>query len=152
MQRYQSYPRKEEPLNFPMEGIARKFTYFTIFLCVVLIAGMLLATIYFDPEKVVERELTAMAKEYYETVVYPRALEGEEDPVATIADYEAGGFPPVYLRQLLLYDGGKNADKRGYFTGQYACDTNKTSVTYKPYAPYGVEDYDIRIRLSCEWK
>ena len=66
MRRYYSYPYKAEPLHFPIEPIARKFTTLAIILCIGLVFFNLGAHAVFDPKKLAEDELQRLAKDYYE--------------------------------------------------------------------------------------
>ncbi len=153
LKRYYSYPEKPEPLNFPIEPIAHKFAVGVICLCLVLVLGNMIAHFIFDPERAAKREMESLAKDYYENYYYDNFtanIPEDELEIAfmTYADY---GFPPVYLRQLLLFDDERHADSRSYFTGQYFCNTNHTAVTFVPHAPYGKTDYTAKYEYECEW-
>ncbi len=154
MRRYYSYPYKAEPLHFPVEPIARKFTAVAIFVCIGLVFFNLAAHAVLDPQKLAEGELEMLAKDYYENYYYDVFTNSlpDEDYLVAFTTYSEYGFPKVYLRELLLFDDGKHAESRPYFEGQYLCNTNRTSVTIIPYAPFGRTDYEVRYSYDCEWK
>ena len=95
-----------------------------------------------------------LAKDYYENYYYDVFTENlpEEDYLVAFTTYSEYGFPKVYLRELLLFNDAKHASSRGYFEGQYLCNTNRTGVTFIPYAPYGRTDYEIKYTYDCEWQ
>ncbi|MBR3264306.1 hypothetical protein IKF94_03735 [Candidatus Saccharibacteria bacterium] len=154
MRRYYSYPYKAEPLRFPVEPIARKFTVVAIFVCLALVFFNVAAHAVLDPKKLAENELQSLAKDYYENYYYDVFTEQlpESDYLVAFTTYSEYGFPKVYLRELLLFDDSRHADSRPYFEGQYSCNTNRTSVTIIPYAPYGRTDYEVKYDYDCEWQ
>ncbi|MBQ3309474.1 hypothetical protein IJG78_02240 [Candidatus Saccharibacteria bacterium] len=153
LKRYYSYPEQPEPLNFPVEPIAHGFSVFVILLCLFLVFGNAIAHVVFNPETAAKRELEKLAKDYYENYYYDSFTENTPESELAIAfqSYEDYGFPPVYLRQLLLFDDERHAESRSYFSGQYFCNTNHTSVTFLPHAPYGKTDYTVNYKYDCEW-
>ncbi|MBR2589052.1 hypothetical protein IKE84_01800 [Candidatus Saccharibacteria bacterium] len=153
LKRYYSYPEQPEPLNFPAEPIAHIFSILAIIICLVLVFGNVAVRIIFDPERAAKRELENIAKDYYENYYYDSFTENtpEDELAVALQTYTDYGFPPVYLRQLLLFDNGRHEDSRSYFTGQYFCNTNHTSVTYIPKPPYGKTDYEAVYKYDCEW-
>lgn len=153
LKRYYSYPEAPEPLHFPIEPIAHAFSVFAIILCLVLVFGNVAARIIFDPERAAKRELESIARDYYENYYYDIFTESlpEDELALALQTYSDYGFPPVYLRQLLLFDNERHAASRSYFDGQYFCNTNHTSVTYLPRAPYGKTDYTMTYKYECNW-
>ena len=153
LKRYYSYPEQPAPLIFPMEEIAHRFSVFVIILCLVLVFGNVIAHIVFNPETAAKRELERIAKDYYENYYYDIFTENtpEDELAIALQSYADYGFPPVYLRQLLLFDDGRHENSRPYFSGQYFCNTNHTSVIYMPYPPYGKTDYSIKYAYDCWW-
>lgn len=153
LKRYYSYPEQPEPLNFPVEPIAHGFAVLTIILCLVLVFGNVAVRIIFDPERAAKRELEHISRDYYENYYYDIFTENtpEDELAIALQSYADYGFPPVYLRQLLLFDDGRHEASRSYFTGQYFCNTNHTSVIYLPRPPYGATDYEMKFSYDCNW-
>ncbi|MBO7720505.1 hypothetical protein J6S35_02630 [Candidatus Saccharibacteria bacterium] len=154
MRRYYSYPYKAEPLHFPIEPIARKFTTLAIILCIGLVFFNLGAHAVFDPKKLAEDELQRLAKDYYENYYYDVFTQKipESDYALAFTTYSEYGFPKTYLRELLLFDDGRNAKSRAYFDGQYYCNTNQTAIQIIPYPPYGRTDYEVKYTYDCEYQ
>lgn len=154
MRRYYSYPYQAEPLRFPIEPIARKFTTAVIFVCIFLVFFNLVAHAVLDPQKLAENEMQRLAKDYYENYYYDAFISSlpDEDYSIAFTTYSEYGFPKVYLRELLLFDDGRHTDSRQYFEGQYLCNTNRTSITIIPYAPFGRTDYEVKYDYDCEWQ
>ena len=153
MRRYYSYPYQAEPLRFPVEPIARKFVAVVIFACIFLVFFNLAAHAVLDPKKMAENELQALAKDYYENYYYDSFTADltAEDFATAFLTYHDYGFPKVYLRELLLFDDGRHANYRGYFDGQYYCNTNHTYIQIFPQPPYGKKDYTVEYKYECYW-
>ena len=154
MRRYYSYPYKAEPLHFPIEPIARKFTILAIVVGIGLVFFNLGAHAIFDPKKLAENELQRLAKDYYENYYYDVFTQKipEGDFNLAFTTYSEYGFPKTYLRELLLFDDGRNATSRAYFDGQYYCNTNQTAIQIIPYPPYGRTDYEVKYTYDCEYQ
>ncbi len=131
----------------------RKFTTFAIILCICLVFFNLGAHAIFNPERVAEEKIEELAKDYYENYYYDIFVSGlpEEDYATAFLTYHDYGFQRIYLRELLLFDNGRHADYRGYFDGQYFCNTNHTSIQIFPYPPYGKTDYEVKYTYDCWW-
>ena len=133
--------------------IARKISIVVVIVSTLAVVGNLAASAYFAPEKIVEREMTKMAKDYYENYFYENYTKNylSSGNTEKLERLEKNGFPYVYLRQLLHYDDNKYADSAPNFRYEgYTCDTNKTRVTLYPVAPYGRTDYRTEYHYSCE--
>ncbi|MBQ9017126.1 hypothetical protein IJ103_02695 [Candidatus Saccharibacteria bacterium] len=120
-----------------------------VIICISLVVVNAVASAYFNPKTSVERELSALAEEYYEDYLYER-LVGDRtgDEVAKeLKNYREVGVTNTYLRQLLLYDSGRRKAAAGYFEN---CNRNETYVKYYPDPPYGKQDYHFDIKLACE--
>ena len=123
---------------------AKRLSIITIIFCSALILLNVAASAYFNPKAVVNREIDALAREYYEDYLYP-SIEKE------LERYEKSGTGNVYLRQLLLYDSGRRENAADYFEHKgYTCDRNKTYVKYYPEPPFQKENYHFDIKLVCE--
>lgn len=118
---------------------------------VAIVATFALSSI-FDPVKRSEHELEKLADAYYIEYLYPRSLgKYLNEPETVLKDYVNQGLPAVFLRQLLLYDDGKNAGSVDAFSNSYyQCDANKTYVRFYPVEPYGPRDYTIKYGTACE--
>lgn len=105
-----------------------------------------------DPVKRSEHELEKLADAYYIEYLYPRSLgKYLNEPETILKDYVSQGLPAVLLRQLLLYDNGKNASSIEAFSNDYyQCDANKTYVRFYPVEPYGPRDYTVQYGTACE--
>ena len=132
--------------------VAKRASVVFIVICITLVAVNAVASAYFNPKAVVNRELNSLAEEYYEDYLYQNLIGGRTgDAIAEeLKHYEKAGIGNTYLRQLLLYDSGRRRAAAGYFdqTG-FACDRNKTYVKYYPEPPYGKKDYHFDIKLVC---
>lgn len=133
--------------------IAKRIAGITIVLCSVLVLLNAAASAYFNPKTVVEREITALAEEYYEDYLYENLVGNRTGDAIKeeLKRYKDTGVSETYLRQLLLYDSGRRKDAGGYFEQKgFKCDRNKTYVKYFPEYPYGKENYHFEIKLVCE--
>lgn len=133
--------------------IAKRFAAIIIAVCSVLVLLNVAASAYFNPKTVVEREISALAKEYYEDYLYNNLIGSREG--AAVAEemkrYKDTGVSNTYLRQLLLYDSGRRKEASGYFNQKnFKCDHNKTYVKFFPEEPYQKENYRFEIKLFCE--
>ena len=153
MRRYYSYPYQAQPLSFPAEPFARKFTTATIILCLALVIFNAGAHAVLDPKRVTMNKVEELTADYYENYYYDQFTDGmsDEDFAAAFMTYSEYGFPRVYLRELLLFDDGRHSDARAYFDGQYYCNTNHTSITIVPEYPYGKKDYHVNYDYECWW-
>lgn len=115
----------------------------------VVIAMVVLCSV--NPERAANVSLEELASEYYREKLYPSLIGNQASPEAALAEYREGGAPTVYLRQILLYDNGKNRDRRADFmNANYNCDTNHTGVRFFPEPPYGETDFRAEYYWSCE--
>lgn len=132
--------------------IARRIAIATIVMNMFVISGDLFASNYFAPAKMVDRELAAIAADYYENYLYDQFFMSllPQDREAEFRKYPEVGLAPTYLRQLLNYDNGRHADSAPVFRYKdYTCDTNLTNVVFYPHEPFGKKDYTVKYRLSC---
>ena len=153
MWRYYSYPYKAEPLHFPLEPFARRFTTIAIILCLILVFFNLGAHAILDPRRIAENEMEKIATDYYENYYYDQFVQNVPENELSLAftTYTDYGFPKVYLRELLLFDNSRHAASRAYFDGQYTCNTNTTAIQIIPYAPFGKTDYKINYIYDCKY-
>ena len=131
---------------------ARRFVVIGVLVSTVMVGVSLFVAVYFNPEKVAKRKFEELAVAYYEDYYYDRFMSeiSPELKDERMKTYETTGFQPVLLRQLLLYQNGKNASYKKYFeTDGFSCDKNKTSAKFYPVAPYGKTDYTVKYDYSC---
>ena len=131
---------------------AKRVTIVLIVICLITVLGAMFGVWFFSPEKVARREIEKIAKDYYENYFYDTyfAELAEEERQAEFERYTTRGFAPTYLRQLLNYDNGRHQDSSSKFNyPSYLCDTNSTSVTFIPYAPFAKTDYTMKIEMHC---
>jgi len=133
---------------------ARKITFWMVGIAILIVIATCGVGVYFSAENTATRALERIAKEYYEEVLYPSFMNrSDSENLERIASLKNGVMGEVHLRQLLLYDGGKNASLKSVFNNQkYSCDTENTNVIYRPTAPYGIKDYTIEYQKDCKSK
>ncbi|MBQ3318691.1 hypothetical protein IJG76_01605 [Candidatus Saccharibacteria bacterium] len=106
----------------------------------------------FREDRVAERALASLAKDYYENYYFDHFKETTSDPTDTLKKYSEIGFPSVSLRQLLLVDNRRFAPYASSFkNSRYACNQELTTIKIYPKEPYGKTDYDVKLNLSCSW-
>lgn len=133
--------------------IAKRIVGVMIVICATLVLLNVAASAYFNPKVVVERELSALAEEYYEDYLYDNLIGGRTGEAVgeEMKRYKDVGVSDTHLRQLLLYDSGRRREASGYFDQDgYKCDRNKTYVKYFPEEPYGRKDYHFEVKLACK--
>ena len=138
---------------FSFSPIARRIAIAVVIISLITVLGYLFASHYFAPDKIAQRELEKISKDYYENFFYDNfnADLTDAERQAEFEKFVDNGFARVYLRELLHYDGEKHADSAKAFKYKnYTCDTNKTYVTIYPTAPFGRKDYRIEYNYACE--
>ncbi len=139
---------KSKKAPTPLE---KKLVIIVLIVSSVVVLLSLFIGFFFNPQRVAERKLKYLAKDYYENYYYDKfvaTLDGSEKN--TFEKYAEIGFSPVYLRQLLLFDNERDASFEKYFTtSNYTCDKNSTKVQFFPTEPYGKTDYKIVYTFSC---
>lgn len=132
---------------------AKRVAIVIIIFCSVVILLNIVASAYFNPKAVVDREIDTIAREYYEDYIYKNIAENHtaEETKQELARYQKAGTSNIYLRQLLLYDSGRRENASAYFEHKgYTCDRNKTYVKYYPDPPFEKENYHFDVKLVCE--
>lgn len=139
--------------NRLISPIAKRAAGVMVAICISLVIFNAIAVAYFHPQTVVDREITALAEEYYEDYLYQNLIGSRTgDEIAKeLEKYHTTGVSTTYLRQLLLYDSGRRNGASTYFDHDgYTCDRNETYVKFYPDPPYGPKDYHFDIKLVCE--
>lgn len=124
----------------------------TIAVLVVVVVVAVLCTALLNPERQITRKFDVLASNYYENVFYASMLDSDNytgDPKAALEKYQASGFSPVTLRQL-IYLGGDSAAADGDYLSQY-CDLGESSVTFYPEPPYSKSSYHTSITYACNF-
>ena len=118
--RIRRYSRKSDAV------MARRVVFGGIIMAIVMVVMGLIASFFCNNERMTQRKIDEMAREYYEDYIYPKLINGamsQEEINKVMERYIKWGFSPVSLRQLLLYDGRKNMEEGG-FVKNY-CDENE---------------------------
>lgn len=122
-------------------------------MCAVAVLSSFAVKASFHPEEDAEKAMERLAKAYYTEYLYPQVWAAEGGTEEAIEQYKDTGFPLVYLRQMLVFNDRKYADQKQYFANKYyECDENSSRVYFLPVAPYGAEDFTLKITLDCERK
>lgn len=130
----------------------RKIMIGVVCAAMLMVVVAMICGIFFNNERMTKKKLDQMASEYYEGYIYENLIHGamsKEEIENVMKRYVTKGFAPVNLRQLLLYDGRKNA-KDAEFVKKF-CDENETSVKFYPEEPYDKKAYRMEYRYGCEW-
>ena len=138
--------RQNHPKN-PLNSILLT----VIVLCAVGVIALLFSKTYFAPENQLQRELEALATDYYENYLYENYFLNvpESDRTAEFEQYLTRGMEPIYLRELLSHAKNLHPNSAQIFQSA-GCDTNSTSVKYFPDAPYEKSDFHAEYKFSCE--
>ena len=132
---------------------ARRFVTVGVIVSTVMVLLSLFVAIYFNPTRVAERKIEEMAREYYEEYYFQKFMEtADSEALEEKKDiFMKVGLQPVKLRQLLLYQNGKNSGYRKYFEKEgFSCDKNESEVKFKPVEPFTAKDYTLEVKLACE--
>ena len=144
--RSRKYGRKSDAV------VARRVVFGVIIATIVIVVVGLVVSFLCSNERITQRKIDEMTREYYEDYIYPNTINGamsQDDINRVMGRYERWGFTQVSLRQLLLYDGRKNM-KEGGFVKNY-CDENETKAKIYPEAPYDKKSYRIEYEYKCEY-
>ena len=147
--------KKRKRLNYLRKGDAvwaRRVVVGVIVATIVVVIVGLIASFFCNNERITQKKIDEMAREYYEGFIYPNLINGsmsQSEIAEAMKRYEKWGFAPVALRQLLLYDGKKNMQEGG-FVKNY-CDENNTKAKIYPEAPYDKKSYRIEYEYKCEY-
>ena len=105
------------------------------------------------PEYRTEREMNALAKDYYENYFYDKFVNnlGDNSLFDAMGKFQENGMERIYLRQLLVFDEDRGGKLREVFdTAHYKCNTNTSYIKYHPKEPYGKTDYTYEVNLACK--
>lgn len=130
---------------------ARKIAFVMMGSCFVLIILNFFLGWYFAPEKMAERALEEMARDYYENHIYEQIVEPVMTDQEKLKLYSEFGLSPIRLRQLFSFENAKHDQKRELFEKkEYSCDTNESTVKFFPEEPFGRKNYRIVPSLTCQ--
>lgn len=144
--RSRKYGRKSDAV------VARRVVFGVIIATIVIVMMGLVVSLLCNNERITQRKIDEMTREYYEGYIYPNTINGamsQDDINRVMGRYERWGFTQVSLRQLLLYDGRKNMEEGG-FVRNY-CDENETKAKIYPEAPYDKKSYRVEYEYKCEY-
>lgn len=139
-------------ISRPLAPRARKIAIFAVLISVIASLLMVFFTYHFNPRAIALRTIDHIASDYYESHYYPMIVKDKtsEDIIKYFTSFTRYGLPPVYLRVLLLFDNGRHQKSTAVFNHYlYTCDTNTSSVTFKPVSPFGPKDYTYTHYLDC---
>jgi len=142
--------------------IKRNIKLIGILILTIIIIFIVIYKCSFSPQKtkkeysaVLEENLEIMGKDFYENYFYPvvaKDLENQELKTY-LMNYEDSGLK-VTLDILGKYNNQANSEiiKKFYNdkTGE-KCDSKNTYVYIYPKEPYQVNDYDLKVELSCNY-
>lgn len=130
---------------------AKKIVIVVIAIAMVAVGVVLLVNLVFNNEAVTKRKIEGLAQDYYEDYYYDKVegLAGKDKAADVMAGYAESGLSRISLRQLLLYDNGKNMSMLDEISA--FCDTDLTSVKIYPEEPYSNKDYRIEYNYSCNF-
>lgn len=149
---YQKSRRRAKKPERSFSDVARVVAIATVIISALTLAVNIAMNEFFREDRVAERALAALAKDYYENYYFDRFSESTSDLSDAFEKYSTIGFPSVSLRQLLLVDNRRFAPYAYSFkNSRYACNQELTTVKIYPKSPYGKTDYDIKLNLSCSW-
>ena len=133
-------------------SLAQKLVIVIIGICFLIVILFLIFCLVNKPETRIKNTIDNLARDYYENYLYAdfsTTSDFQNDPAAVMSRYEEYGFSSIPLRQLLLYDGKKNAE----FAAELKkyCDENNTLIKFFPEPPYGDRNYRINYTYTCEF-
>ena len=133
---------------------AQKTILIVIAIASITVAFGIIYVIFFNSEKMVKSQISALATDYYENYFYQKLQNSEQfkqlqDPATALEKYHTDGLSPVTLNDLLLYDNQKNIKYSEYLT-KY-CDENATVVKFYMDPPYDRTSYHTEITYSCNF-
>jgi hypothetical protein len=110
----------------------------------VTVTTSLILNIIYAPAIVASRTLDSLARNYYEDYYWPKFTKNRDtkDVEAAFEKYEGSGFPPLTLRQLLIFDPSQKSVLK-------SCDPSATKVIIYPTSPFGKSNYRLEPTLAC---
>ena len=130
---------------------AKKIVIIVIAIAMAAVGIVLLVNLVFNNEAITKRKIEGLARDYYENYYYEKVegLAGKDGAPNVMAGYAESGLSRISLRQLLLFDNGKNMAMMDEIMA--FCDTDLTNVKIYPEDPYGNKDYHIEYNYSCNF-
>ena len=144
---YPNHPARQHDFN----NFARKFLIVLIPCIAIILAIAIACTFIFNPERQAKSELEALARNYYENIIYQNMLNSDNfsgDPAKTLEEYTDKGLSLVKLRQLILLNEDSNINTSHVL--EY-CDKEQTLVKYYPEPPFEKTSYRIEFDYSCNF-
>ena len=130
---------------------ARRFITCGVVISSIMVVVGIFVSVFFNAEAVAHRKFEMLAREYYEDYYYDKFMATIDESVFNekMATFANSGLKPVPLRQILLYQNGKNSAYKKYFEREgFSCDKSATTAQFFPVEPYGKKDYTVEFSYS----
>ena len=148
----QKSAKKSKKPAKPTSDIARVIAVSAVIISALVLAVNIAMNEIYREDRVAERALAALAKDYYENYYYDRVKSTSSDPADALKKYTEIGIPSISLRQLLLVDNRRFAPYASSFkNSRYACNNEQTTIKIYPKEPFEKTDYEVKLNLSCSW-
>ena len=158
-------PKKEEVVKEPVVEIKEEvkvekkniFTKRNIIIAVIalviinIIVGAIL--IYNNPKNKLTRSIKYMGKDFYTNYFYDTLKEGRSNKELSeiLERYKDTGIK-INLKNLSQFDSSKYKEEiDNMINGNTKCIDTKTRAVIYPKAPYGKDNYKIKIELNCNF-
>ena len=157
-------PKKEEVVKEPVVEIKEEvkvekkniFTKRNIIIAVIalviinIIVGAIL--IYNNPKNKLTRSIKYMGKDFYTNYFYNTLKEGRSNKELSeiLERYKDTGIK-INLKNLSQFDSSKYKEEIDNMVENNKCIDTKTRAVIYPKAPYGKDNYKIKIELNCNF-
>ena len=157
-------PKKEEVVKEPVVEIKEEvkvekkniFTKRNIIIAVIvlviinIIVGAIL--IYNNPKNKLTRSIKYMGKDFYTNYFYNTLKEGRSNKELSeiLERYKDTGIK-INLKNLAQFDSSKYKEEIDNMVENNKCIDTKTRAVIYPKAPYGKDNYKIKIELNCNF-
>lgn len=157
-------PKKEEVVKEPVVEIKEEvktekknvFTKRNIIIAVIalviinIVVGAIL--IYNNPKNKLTRSIKYMGKDFYTNYFYNTLKEGRSNKELSeiLERYKDTGIK-INLKNLSQFDSSKYKEEIDNMVENNKCIDTKTRAVIYPKAPYGKDNYKIKIELNCNF-
>jgi len=157
-------PKKEEVVKEPVVEIKEEvkvekkniFTKRNIIIIVIalVIINIIVGTIliYNNPKNKLTRSIKYMGKDFYTNYFYNTLKEGRSNKELSeiLERYKDTGIK-INLKNLSQFDSSKYKEEIDNMVENNKCIDTKTRAVIYPKAPYGKDNYKIKIELNCNF-
>lgn len=157
-------PKKEEVVKEPVVEIKEEvkvekkniFTKRNIMIIVIalVIINIIVASIliYNNPKNKLNRSIKYMGKDFYTNYFYNTLKEGRSNKELSevLERYKDTGIK-INLKNLSQFDSSKYKEEIDNMVENNKCIDTKTRAVIYPKAPYGKDNYKIKIELNCNF-